>query len=67
MVIGGALGDMLMPALIAALMGPDDGLWPSALYVVCVVISALLLIVYGICCGLLKRTGHHVGQGEGVL
>lgn len=67
MVIGGALGDMLMPALIATLMGPGDGLWSAALYVVCVVISVLMLLVYGICCGLLKRTGRHLGQGEGGL
>lgn len=67
MVVGGALGDMLMPALIAVLMGPDDGVWPAALYVVCVVISVAMLFVYGACCGLLNAAGQRVGQGEARL
>lgn len=64
MVVGGALGEMLIPALIAALLGPDDGVWLAALYVVCVVISVLLLLVYGTCCMLLKGAGRLFRQGE---
>lgn len=57
--IGGALGEMLVPALIAWFLGPnniDDGSGggggeesgqPAALYRVCVVVSALLATVYG--------------------
>lgn len=67
MVIGGALGDMLMPSLIAALMGSEDGVWPAALYIVCVVVSVLMLLVYGACCVLLKSAGQRVVGGEGRL
>ena len=60
-VIGGALGEMLMPALIAALMGPADEMWPAALYVVCVVISVLMLLVYVASCFLLRAAGQRAG------
>lgn len=58
--IGGALGEMLLPAFIAWFLGPnstDDGSGsgdideasghPAALYGVCVAVSALLVAVYG--------------------
>ena len=59
-VIGGALGEMLVPAFIAWLLGPnsiDDDVssagdgeasgQPAALYGACVAVSALLVAVYG--------------------
>lgn len=61
MVVGGAMGEMLVPSLIAALLGPDDGGWPAALYSVCVATSALLVVVYGACCRQLKADGRYVG------
>ena len=65
MVVGGALGEMLVPALIAALLGPDDGGWPAALYFVCVAISVLMVVVYCAWCNQLKAAGRQVGQGQG--
>ena len=64
MVIGGALGEMLVPALIAALLGPDDGGWPAALYSICVAISVLLVVVYCASCSQLKAAGGQVGSGQ---
>lgn len=46
MVVGAALGEILVPAFIAVLLGPADGGWPEALYVTCVGISALLIALY---------------------
>lgn len=46
MVVGAALGEMLVPAFIAVLLGPTDGGWPGALYATCVGISALLIALY---------------------
>ncbi|CAN0426269.1 unnamed protein product [Pylaiella littoralis] len=64
-VIGGALGEMLVPAFIALLLGPnsdgddEDGSSkqsgrPAALYDVCFYISVLLVVVYGTWCSLLS-------------
>lgn len=61
--IGGALGEMVVPALIALFLGPnnvDDGSGgegsdqPAALYRVCVAVSALLVTVYVTWFGLLE-------------
>lgn len=67
--IGGALGEMLVPAFIALLLGPnteddgDDGDGNSgeqsgrsaALYDVCFSVSVLLVAVYGTWFGLLTQ------------
>lgn len=66
-VIGGALGEMLVPAFIALLLGPntdgddDDGNnskqsgRSAALYDVCLSVSVLLVAVYGTWFGLLTQ------------
>lgn len=64
-VVGGALGEMLVPSLIAVLLGPADGGWPAALYSVCVAVSVLMVVVYGAWCSQLKAAGLQVGQGLG--
>lgn len=52
MVIGGTLGEMIVPAAVASLLGPNDGGRPSALYAVCGAVSLLMIGVYGVWCRL---------------
>lgn len=54
MLVGGALGEMLVPALIAAILGSDDGGLPGALYSICVASSVLMMVVYGVFCSQLN-------------
>lgn len=54
MVIGGALGEMVVPAFIAWMLGPKEGGWPVALYAVCITISVLMVGVYGVWCSLAR-------------
>lgn len=65
MVIGGALGEMVVPAFISALLGPSDGGQPAALYSVCLAISGLLVVVYGAWCSFLSAVERRSGKGEG--
>lgn len=55
MVIGGALGEMVVPAFIAWMLGPNEGGWPVALYAVCATLSVMMVGVYGVWCSLARR------------